>query len=660
MNPLRIRTTLLSLIAVLVLSGSATFGMTIALIQDEALVDHAPVIVVGAVEARLPHVNEAATTRWLFRIEREIKGTGLPSAIVVELPGGRAADGADLQIPGVPTFKKGARLLLFLRNEGPEVFRIFQLPQGAFYKVRNGNRWAALQSLSEVNVLAMKRGKAANPTTVRDFDRFVHWIENRADGVPSVSDYRLRPTRRGLRAMTKAFNLMSSNGRNVRWTAFDSGGAVPWRNNGQMTDLAGGGVAELARALRLWENEKSTPVRLPYVGVSVAAGGFGSPDGQNVVLFGDPNNEIDDIICGPGGGGTLARGGWWHFGQSTSFNQKLYWALAEGDIVVNNGLGCVLQTAVDPSRWTERILAHELGHTLGINHSSENPSEPNAKLREALMFWAISNADSRGVALKSDDVAALQALYRKGKASPPPPPGSCPPGTLCLVNNRFEVTATWENQYDGSSGTAGAVRASDVSGYLYFTDPRNYEVIVKVLDFGNVVKVFYGQLTDLRFVITVRDKRTGASKEYRNTPGNCGGLDESGFPAASVAARFAAVQSHPYPAPIAGTCRADSDTMCLMNNRFAIEVNWRNQYDNSTGRGIPKRLTDLTGAFGFTSTSNLELLVKTLDFGDRLLVIYGALSNLEYTLRVTDTVTGRSKSYENPAYRYCGGLDPNF
>ena len=54
----------------------------------------------------------------------------------------------------------------------------------------------------------------------------------------------------------------------------------------------------------------------------------------------------------------------------------------------------------------------------------------------------------------------------------------------------------------------------------------------------------------------------------------------------------------------------------------------------------PQRLTDFTGAFAFTDPRNLEILVKTLDFGDRVLVIYGALSNLEYTLRITDTTTG--------------------
>ena len=39
------------------------------------------------------------------------------------------------------------------------------------------------------------------------------------------------------------------------------------------------------------------------------------------------------------------------------------------------------------------------------------------------------------------------------------------------------------------------------------------------------------------------------------------------------------------------------------------------------------------------------------------LVIWGAMSNLEYTLEVTDTKTGKVKTYRNPAGTYCGGLD---
>jgi hypothetical protein len=207
---------------------------------------------------------------------------------------------------------------------------------------------------------------------------------------------------------------------------------------------------------------------------------------------------------------------------------------------------------------------------------------------------------------------------------------------------------------------AGAIRASDVAGYLYFTDRNNYELIFKILDFGSAIKVFYGQLTNLHFTISVKDKRTGAVKAYTNTPGDCGGLDQNGFTTGSVVANVARMRSRRGRSGTPGTCRPDADSMCLLDNRFALEMTWRNQYDGSSGSGLPKKLTDLTGAFGFTDTANLEVLVKTLDFGDRILVLYGALSDLEYDLRVTDTVTGKTKTYANPAGRYCGGLDNNF
>ena len=112
-------------------------------------------------------------------------------------------------------------------------------------------------------------------------------------------------------------------------------------------------------------------------------------------------------------------------------------------------------------------------------------------------------------------------------------------------------------------------------------------------------------------------------------------------------------------AATAGSCRADVDTLCLLNNRFAIDVTWRNQFDGSTGIGRQKKLSELTGAFAFTNPANLEILIKTLAFPDKILVIYGSLSNLEYAIRVTDTITGQVKTYQNPAGNYCGGIDEN-
>jgi len=107
------------------------------------------------------------------------------------------------------------------------------------------------------------------------------------------------------------------------------------------------------------------------------------------------------------------------------------------------------------------------------------------------------------------------------------------------------------------------------------------------------------------------------------------------------------------------SCQSTANAICLLNGRFRLELDWRNQFDSSSGRGTGKKLSELTAAFSFTDPANLEVLVKTLDFGDHVLVLYGTLSNLEYMLRVTETTTGRVKTYFNPANNYCGGLDSN-
>jgi hypothetical protein len=74
----------------------------------------------------------------------------------------------------------------------------------------------------------------------------------------------------------------------------------------------------------------------------------------------------------------------------------------------------------------------------------------------------------------------------------------------------------------------------------------------------------------------------------------------------------------------------------------------------AAGLAQPNQIT----SFGaFTDPKNVELVIKMLDFGDRIAVFYGALSDLEYTIKVTDTSTGVVKTYSNPAHKFCGGLD---
>jgi len=74
------------------------------------------------------------------------------------------------------------------------------------------------------------------------------------------------------------------------------------------------------------------------------------------------------------------------------------------------------------------------------------------------------------------------------------------------------VQLAWQNQFDGSTGVGRAISATDVTGYFSFGDPANIELLIKVLDFGTAIKVFYGELTNLHFTLTVTDVQTARSR----------------------------------------------------------------------------------------------------------------------------------------------------
>jgi lysyl endopeptidase len=247
----------------------------------------------------------------------------------------------------------------------------------------------------------------------------------------------------------------------------------------------------------------------------------------------------------------------------------------------------------------------------------------------------------------------------------PSPPKHCVPGglNLCLDSKRFEVTVIWSNQFNGTSGAGHAIAGTDQAGYFYFTDASNYELIVKILDFGTVFKVFYGELTDLNFTMKIVDTASGTVKTYTNTAGNCGAIDEAAFPAGSSSGAAAGADSAGETAVVAppgaekGSCAPGSSTLCLLGRRFAVGMSWMNQFSGQSGAGAARSLSDLSGLFTFTDPSDVELVVKVVPFTNEISFYYGSLSNLEWEITVTDTTSGAVKTYSNPAGTYCGGLD---
>ncbi|MEM8929966.1 MAG: hypothetical protein AAGE94_02260 [Acidobacteriota bacterium] len=84
--------------------------------------------------------------------------------------------------------------------------------------------------------------------------------------------------------------------------------------------------------------------------------------------------------------------------------------------------------------------------------------------------------------------------------------------------------------------------------------------------------------------------------------------------------------------------------------RFAIEATWRD-FEGVEGSAIATPIAADTGAFWFFDPANLEVTVKVLDGRDingHFWVFNGSLSNVEYTLTVTDQITGAVYTFTNP------------
>ncbi len=244
---------------------------------------------------------------------------------------------------------------------------------------------------------------------------------------------------------------------------------------------------------------------------------------------------------------------------------------------------------------------------------------------------------------------------------------------LCLNGGRFKVEATWRTP-DGRTGAGQAVGLSADTGTFWFFAPANVEAVVKVLD-GRSLNghfwVFYGALSNVEYTLTVTDTQSGLVRHYFNPVGEFASVgDTQAFgPLGSYLTRRSAAPPRPAPAPApriaeqagppAPACQPSATRLCLNGGRFAVEATWKD-FSGHTGSGQAVSLTGDTGTFWFFDPSNVEVILKVLDaraVNGKFWVFYGALSNVEYTLRVTDTATGKVRTYTNPAGRFASAGD---
>jgi hypothetical protein len=266
------------------------------------------------------------------------------------------------------------------------------------------------------------------------------------------------------------------------------------------------------------------------------------------------------------------------------------------------------------------------------------------------------------VAWRASSPASTGELGVSGRVLQLGPAGCVPSDTdLCLHGGRFRVRAHWRIPNSRDAGLARARPLLDDTGTFWFFAPDNLELAVKVLD-GRAVNgrfwVFAGSLTTVEYWLEVFDTATAAARTYYNPPGSQAGIADAG---AFVETAAAAAVSPPAREPAAafppGPCDGSPATLCL-GGRFAVEVAWDTGAATGAGTAVP--LTADTGGFWFFGDQNVELLVKVLDgrpVNDHFWVLWGGLTTVDYTFRVTDLATGERKEYHHPAGSLLGGSD---
>lgn len=526
---------------------------------DASMVARSPVIVQGEILASVPGPRgRFPSTDFEVEVAAALKGSPRGSRIVVRQPGGIRPDGRIGQVVGLPMLAVGDRALLFLEPDA-DVYRVVEHGLGIFFEEVRGGRALLLRdaSLRTWTVQPPSAGgglfgEKRSSFLPRDAALFRRWIADHAAGRVRPPDYFTADPVDSDAGVARAYKVYRTGPAapwclrgfsNVRWRQFDRGEPVEFTPSN--VGDAGPALKSLRAAMDAWNRIADGRVRLT-AGEATSRPlpfeeSYGERDGVNAVVFEDPLDEIPGSL-GEEGGVILgaARVVWscrtldhlnnWHDIEPHAIPgrpETLAYSLFEANVVTNDGFWNWARNAgrkggFEPRLAYEELLAHELGHALGIDHPCGSFILCDRVTNEAIMR-AYTHADGRGAALNSDDIAAGRSLYPRHPANPgaPSAPGCLPDDTaLCLSGGRYRVSGRWATGDD--EGVARAEALSEDTGYFWFFDSANVEVVVKVLDGCHINGhrwVFAAGLTDVRVELFVVDSMTGRVKAWENPGG---------------------------------------------------------------------------------------------------------------------------------------------
>jgi hypothetical protein len=404
-----------SLVA-LSLSGVAG-AMTYVPVTDASMVDRSALVIVGRVE-RLDGTGDRYTA-YHVAVDRVLKGSLSSRSISVVVPGSDT-----FIVPGMPKFYASQRVILFLAPRPDGTYALVELTLGAFkeQQVKGSQDTRAERDLKGTNAVGDLK-----PEPSRDFDGFANWIANRAAGDLGAGNY-IRSSAELLapspERVVAPFTFLE-NPTPARWTEFDTGGSVPWvvrlGVGASASTMAGGGVTVFQTVLAAYNAEPKAIFNFTYAGTTTAptksihCSRPGVPcsgnDQLNTLFINDPFEDITGAFTGSG---VLAIGGYSRGLTTHNYKNSAHFTILEGDMVTQNGADTFFLLFSGTAG--AQVMAHEMGHVVGLGHSCGDSDSPacntSTKLNDAMMRASAHN-DDRGARFGEDDVDAFVRLYER-------------------------------------------------------------------------------------------------------------------------------------------------------------------------------------------------------------------------------------------------------
>jgi hypothetical protein len=209
-------------------------------------------------------------------------------------------------------------------------------------------------------------------------------------------------------------------------------------------------IAALQTGMDVWNTQSGTPFRYQYGGT--ANDTATAYDNRNVILFRNTTASSASTIA--------TTYSWWNSSNELLDADIIFWDGGFTFFTGTSGCGVVPNAA-----YIEDIAAHELGHALGLNHST---------VADATMYPSYSYCSQALRTLSADDIAAAQSLYGSGStpANTAPSVTISSPASGTNVANGASVTFTgsaadtqdgsltsslaWSSNIDGSIGLGGS------------------------------------------------------------------------------------------------------------------------------------------------------------------------------------------------------------